>query len=302
MLKQCLSVRPDDIEIVIITELGIYATEAKRVVFETLMDRDRKIPKIVYHAAETNFEDIVVHRVKEAIENICILSKSLIDIIPGKRDTDEVITNAYTEHTSQSNISAVAMDVDLDDGNTEIGSASDVPHYYYNQFKIEAMKKQLREKCTETVIDQFVNTVTTNINAQMLEKSRKMSVHSFYFQETNIDLKILKETISTIITGKVIGTILAALFTPIFLIAVPFVAVFRLFSPVNVNDRRWRIECIDVVVVQFQNNKTRITSDASSILVREFQSMKNGLATFRMRRYYSSPYKYVGKYQTSLIY
>lgn len=297
MLEQCLSTWPDNIEIVVITDLGIYATEAKRVVFETLKDRNIKIPKTVYHAAETNFEEIVVHRVNEAIKNICKLSKSLF---PLERDINEIVTNAYTEHTSESNILTVAMDVNLFDGNTAIGSVSDAPQYYFNQFKIKNIKKQLREKCTETVISQFGNTVTANINTKYQNRLEfsEISVDSFYFQNMDFSSDILLETISTLIKAIVLGFLLSVVFGPIFFFAVLLAAVFRLSSPVNVNDHTWRIKCISVVVVQFRKNKTKFTSKKSSILVRAFQSMKNRLAVFRMRRDHSSPYKYDGEYQT----
>lgn len=300
MLEKCLSARPDDIEIVVITDLGVYATEAKRVVFDTLKDRNIKIPKTVYHAAETNFEEIVVHRVNAAIKNIYKLSKSLIPIFPEERDINEIVTNAYMEHTSESNILTVAMDVNLFDGNTAIGSVSDAPQYYYSQFKINNIKKQLREKCTETVISQFGNTVTANINTKFQNRLEfsEISVDSFYFQNMDISSDIRLETISTLIKVIVLGFILSIVFEPIFFSAVPLAVVFRLLSPVNVNDHTWRIKCISMVDVQFRKNKTKFTSKVSSILVRAFKSMQESSATFRMRRDYSSPYKYDGEYQT----
>lgn len=278
IMRHCLLSRPYDTEVLINCYYGFHATEAKYIVFETLYEMEINTPKAIHHAAETQLEDIVLYRVKSAIQHVWQVAESLRSSFPELKDIEVMTDYAFQENLNKENISQLANSVILTDGDKEIGQVSSGKMIYYNGLKVRQIKAQLIEKFSKTIVHQIGSTVTEKLLRHILNNLETAEFKKHL--PTSLDDAGFKRYIFERFAagfGVGITVFLTLILGPIIsIISAPFM-LYVLFHPVDVNDPEWRVSCVRDIIAKFEKKRKQIISDTTSSVQKHFELMSKEL-------------------------
>ncbi|KAJ8313363.1 hypothetical protein KUTeg_009149 [Tegillarca granosa] len=233
-------------------------------------------PQIVYHYAETKLEDIALHRVMSAVQYIGHIAQSLRSSFPELSDIKVMAEDAFKKHLSQKDISEIAYNIKLMDGKKEIGNVYSGKMIYYNGMKIREIRTQLIEECSKTIINQIGSTVAENLLNHIISNLDTKELQKD-FSVTVDPLETMRKIFKAFAVGLTV--FLTFIFGPILSITSAGSLLYYVFYPVDLNDPKWRDECVHDIIASLEKKRKKIISETVSSVQNKFELMSKELET-----------------------